>query len=131
MAVCVNCGGCLRGLQRKYCSRKCKNDLNNQIYQSYRAQQKRGRDRKLRLLAMKGGKCELCGYSKNYAALEFHQSDPQSKSFQVDLRSISNRTWRDVETEARKCILLCSNCHAEYHHPECDLVQPETKVQIL
>ena len=86
MAVCVNCGGQLRGLQRKYCSRKCKNDFNNQVYQSYLAQQKRGRDRKLRLLAMKGGGCELCGYSKNYAALEFHHIDPQSNQVVVGKR---------------------------------------------
>ena len=42
MMECVNCGTLLTGLQRKYCCRKCKNDFNNQIYQSYRAQQKRG-----------------------------------------------------------------------------------------
>ena len=113
----------MAGLQRKYCSRKCKNDYNNLIYQSYIAQQKRGHNRNIRLLALKGGECEACGYKKNSAALEFHHSDPQTKSFQLDLRSISNRKWEVVEAEARKCILLCSNCHAEYHHPECDLTR--------
>ena len=123
MKQCIQCGVVLAGLQRKYCSRKCKNDHNNLIYQSYVAQQKRGHDRKLRLLALKGGECEACGYNKNSAALEFHHTDPQTKSFQLDLRSISNRKWEAVEAEAGKCILLCSNCHAEYHHPECDLTR--------
>ena len=121
MTECINCGAVLRGLQRKYCCRKCKNDFNNQVFQSYLAQQKRGRERKRMLLKLKGGACELCGYNKNSAAMEFHHINPENKLFQLDLRSLSNRKWNDVEAEARKCILLCSNCHAVYHHPECDL----------
>ena len=121
MKRCNNCLTPLVGLQRKYCCRKCKNEHNNQIYQSYRAQQKRGHKRKRALLALKGGECARCGYSRYSAALEFHHSDPDAKVFQLDLRSISNRKWRDIESEARKCILLCSNCHAEHHHPECDM----------
>jgi hypothetical protein len=62
-----------------------------------------------------------CGYNKNTAALQFHHINPEDKLFQLDLRSLSNRKWSEIETEAEKCILLCSNCHAEYHHPECDL----------
>jgi hypothetical protein len=121
MKQCINCGAVLTGLQRKYCCRKCKNDFNNQVFQSYLAQQKRGRERKRKLLKLKGGECGLCGYNKNSAAMEFHHINPENKLFQLDLRSLSNRKWRDVEAEAGKCILLCSNCHAEHHNPECDL----------
>jgi hypothetical protein len=120
---CINCGALLTGLQRKYCCRKCKNDFNNQVYQSYLAQQKRGHERKRKLLKLKGGKCELCGYDKNSAAMEFHHINPEDKLFQLDLRSLSNRKWAEVVAEAGKCILLCSNCHAEQHHPECDLCE--------
>ena len=60
----------------------------------------------------------MCGYSKNFAALEFHHLDPVSKSFQLDLRSLSNRRWSAVLEESDKCILLCSNCHAEWHNPQ-------------
>jgi len=123
MKECVNCRAPLRGLQRKYCCRKCKNDFNNQIYQSYLAQQKRGHDRKRKLLKLKGGRCQQCGYDKNSAALEFHHSNPQTKLFQLDLRSLSNRKWEVIEAEAKKCILLCSNCHAEHHHPECNMTR--------
>ena len=65
------------------------------------------------------GGCEKCGYSKNYAALEFHHLDPETKSFQLDLRSLSNRKWLAITEEAKKCILLCSNCDAELHNPDC------------
>jgi hypothetical protein len=93
--------------------------VNNQSFQSYQAQQLRGRQRKLELIKLKGMKCEECGYNKNSAALEFHHTDPASKDFQLDLRSLSNRKWRLVLAEAEKCRLLCSNCHAELHNPEC------------
>ena len=118
---CIVCDKLLRGRQRKYCSRKCKNHSGNLSYQSYQAQQKRGRLRKLELIRMYRGSCEKCGYDKNYAALEFHHVDSRSKFFQLDLRSLSNRKWSVIVKEAEKCILLCSNCHAELHNPACSM----------
>jgi len=118
---CLNCGKKLFGRQKKYCSRDCKNKDYNQNYQSYLAQQKRGRERKLELIRLMGNCCETCGYANNYAALEFHHNKPQEKSFQLDLRSLSNRRWEAVLDEVKKCRLLCSNCHAELHNPECSL----------
>ena len=118
---CLNCGAVLEGRQKKYCCRDCKNTVTNQSHQSYQAQQARGRKRKLELIAIKGEQCERCGYKKNYSALEFHHVKPVSKRFQLDLRSLSNRKWDAVLEEAEKCILLCSNCHAEEHNPDCVL----------
>jgi len=118
---CNVCAKPLRGRQRKFCSRKCKNQSGNLSYQSYQAQQKRGRLRKLDLIKMNRGSCEKCGYDKNYAALEFHHVDSASKFFQLDLRSLSNRKWSVIVKEAEKCILLCSNCHAELHNPACSM----------
>jgi predicted HNH restriction endonuclease len=89
--------------------------------QSYEAQRARGRKSKLELIRIKGMQCEVCGYSRNYAALEFHHTDPASKDFQLDLRSLSNRRWDAILEERKKCLLLCSNCHAELHNPDCAL----------
>lgn len=58
-----------------------------------------------------GGCCRLCGYDRSVAALEFHHVDPSEKQFGVaqgGMRSIAR-----LRVEARKCVLLCSNCHAE------------------
>ena len=118
---CLQCGKKLSGRQTKYCSRLCKNAFNNINFQSYQAQQKRGRDRKLALIQIKGSKCSRCGYDKNFAALELHHSDPATKEFQLDLRSLSNRKWDVILREAEKCDLVCSNCHAEIHNPDCFL----------
>ena len=119
MKTCLNCAAELRGRQTKFCSRICKNAFNNQSYQSYQAQQRRGRERKLQLIKLRGGKCEKCNYRKNYAALEFHHVNPKNKNFQLDLRSLSNRRWEVILEEVEKCRLFCSNCHAEEHNPDC------------
>ena len=116
---CITCHKSLRGRQRKFCSRRCKNADTNNKHQSYQAQQLRGRERKLELIRLKGAKCEYCGYNKNYAALEFHHPNPYEKNFQLDIRTLSNRRWDAVIIEAKKCLLLCSNCHAEEHNPDC------------
>jgi hypothetical protein len=70
---------------------------------------------------MKGSRCEICGYASNYAAPEFHHVNPDLKKFQLDMRSLSNRKWSAVLDESLNCRLVCSNCHAELHHPGCNL----------
>ena len=121
MMRCVSCENLLSGRQTKFCSRRCKNAHNNNRYQSYAAQQRRGRSRKIRLLKTKGSRCKRCGYKRNFAALEFHHLEPDQKAFQLDLRSLSNRRWSAILTEVDKCMLLCANCHAEEHNPNCAL----------
>lgn len=83
----------------------------------YIAQQKRAKRRKAELIALKGGKCSVCGYSRNTAALCFHHL--RDKKFGIDSRHISNTTWEKLLAELEKCILVCHNCHAEIHHPQC------------
>jgi 5-methylcytosine-specific restriction endonuclease McrA len=78
----------------------------------------------VRIKGIKGSKCERCGYAGNFAALEFHHIVPATKSFALDLRSLSNRCWSAILAESGKCQLLCSNCHAEVHNPDCCLEKP-------
>ena len=64
---------------------------------------------KAKLVEEFGGKCILCGYKKCQEALHFHHLDPTTKKF-----SICNQltSYNKVINEAKKCVLLCSNCHA-------------------
>lgn len=62
----------------------------------------------------KGGKCIVCGYSKSSRALNFHHLDPAEKLFGISARGIT-RSWNKVQNELDKCVLVCSNCHAEIH----------------
>jgi transposase len=58
-----------------------------------------------------GGRCRLCGHDRRVAALEFHHVDPRVKEFGVAQRGA--RSIDLLRAEVRKCVLLCSNCHAE------------------
>ena len=59
-----------------------------------------------------GGVCCICGYQRYLGALQFHHLDPQQKRIGLSRAGItlSIATLRD---EAAKCVLVCSNCHAE------------------
>jgi transposase len=59
-----------------------------------------------------GGKCVLCGYDRHPRALEFHHLDPALKSFALSRKGVT-LSVAAVRAEASKCVLVCSNCHAE------------------
>ena len=115
--TCKICHKPLRGRQTSYCSSTCKNRSN----QSYKAQQLRGMKRKMLIVRQLGGCCKICGYHKNLSALTFHHKNAENKGFKLDLRSLSNRKLSQINIELRKCILVCSNCHAELHNPQHNL----------
>lgn len=72
---------------------------------------------KYKLLA--GGKCNKCGYNRCLDALCFHHLDASKKSFQVSTAIASgNKSHRQIMSEIKKCILICSNCHFESHSKE-------------
>jgi hypothetical protein len=89
-------------------------------YNGYLAQKARANKRKSDLLDRSGNGCYICGYSKNTAALSFHHLNPKDKKFGLDARSLSNRRLTEIESEFAKCVLVCMNCHAEIHHPDCE-----------
>ncbi len=61
-------------------------------------------------------KCEVCGYDKNYAALEFHHIDPKAKEFtKGEITNTMSLVRLDIELP--KCAILCTNCHREFHNP--------------
>jgi Homeodomain-like domain len=64
------------------------------------------------LVAEAGGRCRMCGYDRCVAALQFHHIDPHGKSFALSDQGVT-RGIEKAREEARKCVLLCANCHAE------------------
>jgi DNA-binding transcriptional ArsR family regulator len=64
------------------------------------------------LVSEAGGRCMICGYDTHPGALEFHHLDPARKEFELSLRGVTRSIAR-IREEARKCVLLCANCHAE------------------
>jgi hypothetical protein len=46
------------------------------------------------------------------AALQFHHLRPDEKQFSLGRKGVA-RSLEKARAEARKCVLLCANCHAE------------------
>ena len=77
---------------------------------------KRQHEMKLRLVVACGGCCNRCGYSKNPRILQFHHVD-DNKEFGIAKRLSAG--FEFLLVEAKKCELLCANCHMEEHlHPD-------------
>ena len=74
------------------------------------------RRKKIRQMAVdyKGRKCERCGYDRCIEALEFHHKDPSQKDFGISSQGYT-RSWKNVQEELDKCMMLCANCHRELH----------------
>ena len=123
--VCKHCGKELTGSQQYFCSHNCKMNFYYQTKPDMRQRvchsaTQRGFDRKRELVDLLGGGCCVCGYNKNYSSLAFHHKDITTKSFGLAGRNLSDKPWDLLVEEARKCILLCHNCHNELHHPHLD-----------
>lgn len=58
---------------------------------------------------MLGGKCEICGYNKCLAALEFHHLNPEEKENQFEYRC----KGFIIKIKEGKIQLLCCRCHRE------------------
>lgn len=114
---CVLCNNILQGLQRKYCSLYCKSK--NHYGNNISAQKARGRDRKKYFIDLLGGKCSKCGYNKCINALCFHHIN--NKKFTLDVANLRSKNLKVLNIEIKKCILLCSNCHMEYHHQDLNI----------
>jgi transposase-like protein len=67
---------------------------------------------KRKLVEEAGGRCSICGYSRCQRALQFHHLDPRTKEFHLGHGGHARALSRS-RGEAKKCILLCANCHAE------------------
>jgi transposase-like protein len=73
---------------------------------------RRRRKLKVMLVAEAGGGCAVCGYDRHLRALAFHDVDPADKRLQISWNGVT-QSIATLRTEAQKCVLLCSNCHAE------------------
>ena len=80
-----------------------------------------------------GGKCCICGYNKCQDAFDLHHLDPTIKSFTISGFRIKNR--RKIYDEAKKCVMLCANCHRELHANLTKIITPiyfdETLIPII
>jgi len=63
----------------------------------------------------KGNKCIMCGYDEEPKILVFHHL--RDKKFTIGQNHY--RSIEELREEAKKCVLLCPNCHAKVHLNQC------------
>ena len=63
------------------------------------------------LIEEAGGRCAVCGYDRCIFNFHFHHVDPATKSIEMTARI--GRSLATFREEAKKCVLVCANCHGE------------------
>jgi hypothetical protein len=59
--------------------------------------------------------CQKCG-EKRYWVIDYHHINPKEKEFQIPYYKTAKLDI--LKKEIRKCILLCRNCHMDFHYLE-------------
>lgn len=115
MKVCTKCNTNKPLSEYYHKGKKSDGKLQSECKTCFNARMmKRFEEKARKVVALKGGSCNLCGYDRCVAALEFHHVDPSEKEFQISKRW-SMKDER-LLAEIEKCVLLCANCHREVHY---------------
>jgi hypothetical protein len=87
---------------------KCKKDIIKRTSDNRKEYKKKFIEHKQTL------KCYKCKDSRYYV-LDFHHKDPTLKESAISNYYMSPKKLKE---EIKKCIVLCSNCHREFHHTQ-------------
>jgi len=108
------------GLQ-DYC-KKCKKAQDSKSFQNHKSKwvkhySQKAKEKKHWFDSLRAKeRCQKCGENRYYV-LDYHHIDPEGK-----IKEISSLVWsvkkEKVLEEIKKCVVLCKNCHAEFHHLE-------------
>ena len=62
-------------------------------------------------------KCFICGNNSIYN-VAYHHIDPSIKCFTISDGIATGKSLEEITNECKKCVLLCHNCHREYHYDD-------------
>lgn len=121
MKKCVSCDNIFiqKTKQNIYCSRKCRSKSKYAMLSEDKKKlyvlkkKKRLHKMKKKLVSLKGGSCNYCGYNKCMSALEFHHIYNDKE---IQISKLKGYRLEKILKELDKCILLCSNCHSKEHN---------------
>lgn len=74
---------------------------------------------KIALVKAFGGRCQYCDKEFPVVVFDFHHLNPKEKSFGLGNGS-TTRAKADYAKEAKKCCMLCANCHRLVENGEFD-----------
>jgi hypothetical protein len=60
--------------------------------------------------------CCKCGENRNWV-LDFHHLNKEEKEYNIGDLKYSG-SFNKIKNEMLKCVLLCKNCHYDFHHHE-------------
>lgn len=69
-------------------------------------------------------KCAKCGENR-FWCLDFHHINPDVKEENLSRMTSHQRKKEDIDKELEKCVILCANCHRDFHY-----LQTETGLQL-
>lgn len=108
------------GLQRicKVCVAEQSKKSYNKIPDNYKNRAKKQNEKTVDFVFkyIQNRSCCKCG-DKRYWILDFHHIDPTIKKANIGNLKRSGCTQKLIE-EINKCILLCKNCHYDFHYME-------------
>ena len=115
--ICSKCNKDKPSTGKRYC-KSCQAEIN-------RVSNRKKLDKIKSLISeqkqKKGGKCVKCNESREHL-LDFHHLDPSKKDDNIPTiiryYGFGEKGKTLVEAEAKKCVLLCSNCHRDFHYEE-------------
>jgi 5-methylcytosine-specific restriction endonuclease McrA len=87
------------------------------VLKKYRKQEKirvKIRNNKFILDYKNNNKCLLCDWNKFTQILQFHHINSKNKKHEINKLKIQG-TLTQLKEEISKCVLLCPNCHLEFH----------------
>lgn len=58
-----------------------------------------------------------CGESRGHL-LDYHHLDPSTKENTIARLTSNTSSVQKIEEEIGKCIVLCANCHRDFHYLE-------------
>ena len=82
--------------------KKCSNERNKKRLQ-----------KRIQFLNSRKGFCIVCG-EKNKKVLVYHHMNPKNKLFNIS--DIPHHSLETIALEHAKCVVVCDNCHKEYHY---------------
>jgi len=108
--------------EAELCDVLCANCHNVHHYRGDACDRKEARARARRTAILKQqimraigqGACKVCGY-KQAPALSFHHCETSAKGFEMSEAINKNLPFATLVREARKCDVLCMNCHFIKH----------------
>lgn len=114
--ICTKCGKELpiedfywrdkaRGRRRS----ECKQCHNNYVKKQYQ----KNKDYLNQIKSSK--KCMKCGEERPWC-LDFHHINSDEKEENLSRMTNHQRKKEDIDKEVEKCVVLCANCHRDFHY---------------